>query len=90
MTNCPAAFSISDAAHYLGIGRTKLYEFINTGALPVVHFGKRTLIRRVDLDALLSANQHHIPKRQETRRDDRRAREFAASSVSSIEVSDSE
>jgi hypothetical protein len=46
--------------------------------------------RRVDLDALLSANQHHIPKRQATRRDDRRAREFAASSVSSTEVSDSE
>lgn len=63
----PAAFSISDAARYLGIGRTKLYEYIKAGALPAVHFGNRTLIRRVDLDALLIANQHHNLKRQEDR-----------------------
>jgi excisionase family DNA binding protein len=67
MTIAPAAFSISDAAQYLGIGRTKLYEYINAGVLPVVHFGKRTLIRRVDLDALLTANQHHTLQRHEAR-----------------------
>ena len=53
----PAAFSINDAARYIGIGRTKLYELINNGELPVVNFGSRTLVRRVDLEALLIANK---------------------------------
>jgi excisionase family DNA binding protein len=67
MTIAPAALSISDAAQYLGIGRTKLYEYINAGTLPVVRFGKRTLVRRVDLDALLTANQHQTLKPQKDR-----------------------
>ncbi len=58
----PAAYSIADAAKYIGIGKTKIYELINSGVLPVVHFGKRSVVRRVDLDALLIANQHHATK----------------------------
>ncbi len=53
----PAALSISEAARFLGLGRTKLYELIQHGDLPVVHLGGRTLIRRLDAEALLNAHK---------------------------------
>jgi excisionase family DNA binding protein len=40
----PLAVSPAKAAHLLGIGRTHLYELINTGALRSVRLGKRRLI----------------------------------------------
>lgn len=39
----------------LRVGRTKLYELINTGALEVVRFGKRsTRIRSVSVEKLIA------------------------------------
>ncbi len=52
----PAAFSISEAARFIGLGRTKLYELIQRGELPVVRLGGRTLIRRIDAEALLETH----------------------------------
>jgi excisionase family DNA binding protein len=42
--------SVSDAAHQLGIGRTKIFELLKTGQLPAVRIGGRTLIRSADLE----------------------------------------
>lgn len=43
----------SEAARLSGIGRTKLYEALNSGALPSFKIGSRRLIRISELDAWL-------------------------------------
>ena len=40
----PLAYSISDFARAVGIGRTKLYEEISAGRLRALKAGKRTII----------------------------------------------
>jgi excisionase family DNA binding protein len=47
--------SVPEASHVAGIGRTKLYEAIGAGQLPVRKFGKRTIILREDLTRFLTA-----------------------------------
>lgn len=37
--------SVSDTAHALSLGRTKIYELINAGRLDIVKIGRRTLVR---------------------------------------------
>lgn len=36
-----------------GLGRTKAYELVNSGDLPIVKLGNRTLVRIEDAEALL-------------------------------------
>ncbi len=45
----PLAHSIDEACARSGIGRTALYELINTGQLPARKRGRRTLILDEDL-----------------------------------------
>lgn len=47
------AVSPAEAARISGIGRTKLYEALNTGALTSFKIGSRRLIRISELDAWL-------------------------------------
>ncbi len=47
----PINVSILDAARILGIGRSKLYELINDGALETVKLGTRTLVRVASIKA---------------------------------------
>jgi excisionase family DNA binding protein len=49
----PALFSIPEAADYLRISRATFYRMLKADALPRVKLGGRTLIRIIDLDALL-------------------------------------
>lgn len=49
------AYSVVEAARIAGIGRTGLYQLINHGSVPVVKIGKRTLVRRSDLEAFIAA-----------------------------------
>jgi excisionase family DNA binding protein len=51
--NEPLALSPAEAARLAGIGRTKLYEAIADGSLPIRKLGHRTLILRRDLEAFL-------------------------------------
>jgi hypothetical protein len=37
-----------------GIGRTKLYELVNSGELSRVHIGRRTFFRQGDLEAFVA------------------------------------
>jgi len=55
-TNEKARYSISEATHYLGIGRTKLYEHINSGKISVTKDGRRTLILRRELDRFVESD----------------------------------
>jgi excisionase family DNA binding protein len=48
------AYSIPEASLAIGIGKTKLYSLIASGVLPSTLIGTRRLIRRIDLEALIS------------------------------------
>jgi excisionase family DNA binding protein len=51
--NDRVALSINDWCRWSGIGRTKTYQLISDGHLPIVKIGKKTLIRTSDGEALL-------------------------------------
>ena len=51
----PLAHSISEACARSGIGRTSIYELINTGQLPARKRGRRTLILAGDLQRCLES-----------------------------------
>lgn len=53
MNSEPIAYTIPEAAKAAGIGRSTLYEEIAAGRLSARKFGRRTLILREDLEALL-------------------------------------
>jgi excisionase family DNA binding protein len=43
-------YSISDTCRLLSIGRTKLYELIGSGEIPVRKLGKKSLVAAADLN----------------------------------------
>ena len=49
------SFTIDEACKAIGIGRTKLYEAINSGSLPAKKYGKRTIILKQDIENFLSS-----------------------------------
>lgn len=49
----PIAMTVSAAVRYTSIGRSKLYQYINAGLLPVVKVGRSTRIKTTDLEALI-------------------------------------
>lgn len=48
------AFTIAEACHAVGIGRSKLYELIGQGRVETRKIGSRTLIPAESLHALIS------------------------------------
>ncbi len=64
----PAALSVTQAAQYLGVSRASLYRLLSSGELRTTKLGGRTLIRRVDADALLEASIGSIATRGEKNR----------------------
>lgn len=53
--NNPLAHTIAEACAQTGIGRTAIYELINTGQLPARKRGRRTLILADDLQRCLKS-----------------------------------
>lgn len=51
------AFTIAEACHAVGIGRSKLYELIGQGRLETRKIGSRTLVLADSLRALLTAEE---------------------------------
>lgn len=49
----PITISVREAAEYIGVGKSKLYELISTHRLKVVRLGRRTLVRVDSINALL-------------------------------------
>jgi excisionase family DNA binding protein len=53
----PATMSIEDAARELGIGRHTAYRCAKQGQIPTIRLGRRILVPRAKLEALLRADQ---------------------------------
>ena len=49
----PIATSVNGAAKALSLGRTTIYELINSGKLETVKLGRRTLIKTASIRALI-------------------------------------
>ena len=47
-------YSIKEATEVLGIGKTKMYELANSGEIPVIKIGSRTLISKKVIDNLVN------------------------------------
>ena len=45
--------TVEEAAELLGVSRTSAYEYVRTGKLPAVRLGRRLLIPKVVITALL-------------------------------------
>jgi excisionase family DNA binding protein len=50
----PICVSVAEAMRLLGVGRTKLYDLINSQQIRVVKIGRRTLISMASIRALIS------------------------------------
>ncbi len=57
----PFAVSPADAARLAGVGRTTIYEALNSGALPSFRIGRRRLILVVDLLAWVRSHAVRLP-----------------------------
>jgi excisionase family DNA binding protein len=55
------AFSLTDVASAIGVGKSTLHEVIATGELPVRKLGRRSLVLREDLKDYLQG----VPVRDE-------------------------
>jgi excisionase family DNA binding protein len=53
INNEPLAVTIREGCRYSGLGRTKIYELIFSGALETTTVGRRRLIRFPSLKALI-------------------------------------
>lgn len=50
----PALMSINDFSTWSRLGRTRIYEEIGSGKLPILKIGRRTFIRTADAEAWLA------------------------------------
>ncbi len=50
------AMSVEEAASWTGIGRNTLRDLISSGKIPVLHVGRKILIRTAALESFLQAN----------------------------------
>jgi excisionase family DNA binding protein len=50
-------YSIDEAAHAIGLSRTSVKNLIATGRLRTVHVGRRVVIPRGEVDALLAPSE---------------------------------
>ncbi len=59
------SLSIEETIVATGLGRTKLYQLINSGDLKARKIGKRTIILKEDLDKFLNGLQAYASKNAE-------------------------
>lgn len=52
------AYSVTEAAQVLGLGKTTVYGLMDSGKLPFCRIGTRRRIRSADLHALLADKSH--------------------------------
>jgi excisionase family DNA binding protein len=60
----PPLLTLTEAAGYLRVSVRLVQRLIAQGELRVTHLGRRVLLRRVDLDALLERGEEVRPERR--------------------------
>ncbi len=63
IANGVLAYSPEEAAGKIGVSRSKVYQLIERGELPIVKVGRRTLIRHVSLVTFLAEREHLVGRR---------------------------
>ena len=54
------SFSVQEAQQVCGIGKTKMYEIINSGQLPARKLGRKTIILKKDLEDFLDKLETYL------------------------------
>jgi excisionase family DNA binding protein len=62
--NDKALYSIPEVIEMVGIGRTKLYQELNSGRLQAVKVGKRTGVTKLSLEKWLSKLEEYLPEQR--------------------------
>lgn len=57
-------YSVLEILEITGIGRTKLYQELNSGRLLAVKIGKRTCVTEASLEMWLSNLDGYLPEKQ--------------------------
>ena len=65
MQNIKIALSIDEASQFSSIGKTRLYQAINNGALKARKLGRKTLILKTDLEDFLLNLESYTPLNNE-------------------------
>ncbi len=55
------AFSVTEMAELLGIGRSKAYELVGSGTIPSLRLGRRIVIPKLALSRFLAECAHQNP-----------------------------
>ena len=63
--NAPLCVRVDGAMRLLAIGKTKLYHLIATGEFETIHIGRRTLVLRASIDALVERRRSLNPPMRE-------------------------
>jgi excisionase family DNA binding protein len=53
----PRTYTVEEAARLLGIGRTAAYDAVKRGDIPTIRIGRRLLVPRYRLDAMLDGGE---------------------------------
>ena len=54
------SYSIPEAAQAIGIGRSKVYQYLSSGELGSFYIGKRRLSHSDDLEQFVSKHRRHV------------------------------
>ena len=60
-------YTVTEAATVLGISRTSAYERVRAGELPALRLGRRIVITRAVVDAMLGGAPTHRERREQCR-----------------------
>ncbi len=66
MRNTPYAMSPADAARWIGVSRSTIYRLIQSGEIPTVKVGRRTILPTHHLEAFIERKDTSRPKQSAT------------------------
>lgn len=66
MNNVKMVLSVNEVANLLGLSRNSTYEGVRRGEIPHIRVGKRLLIPRAALEAMLNRAASTTSNRQDT------------------------
>lgn len=56
LENCPDVLTVMEAAHFLKVGRTTMYQLVQSGEVKHIKIGRKVLIPRLYLQNFIENN----------------------------------